>query len=467
MRKKSEYETIKNYINNLGYELVSNTYKDHKQKLILKDTFGYLYIGEWRRIKNNVLQSKFSSYNPYLIDNVKLYFKLMKMNLTIYKYDDKSKIFILVDDDGYFYSKPLKYMTYINGMNSMDKFSVKNSYTIQNIRLWCKLNNKPFELISDRFSRSTDKLKWKCLKEECEEIFKSSWHLIYSGGGCGVCHGKQVGLSNSLAFNYPNLIKEWHPTLNGDLTSRDVTQNSNVDVWWLCQTDLKHEWHTAISSRTFNNSGCPYCSGRYPTEENNLLVCNPNLCEDWDYVKNKKSPKEYTPKSGQYVWWKCNKCGNEWYAQIDNRNKNGCPECSSSKGEKECKRVFISKGFIETNQNDYNKFPKIDKDNNNNNVYFIPQKTFNNLFGLGNGLLSYDFYIPQYNCLIEYQGQYHDGTVSNQTQEQFEYQQEHDRRKREYAENNNIKLLEIWYWDFDIIEEILSEFIGQLSLSDG
>lgn len=38
-------------------------------------------------------------------------------------------------------------------------------------------------------------------------------------------------------------------------------------------------------------------------------------------------------------------------------------------------------------------------------------------------------------------------------EEQFKIQQEHDRRKREYAEKNNIKLLEIWY--YDNIEQIL------------
>jgi hypothetical protein len=35
-------------------------------------------------------------------------------------------------------------------------------------------------------------------------------------------------------------------------------------------------------------------------------------------------------------------------------------------------------------------------------------------------------------------------------------QQEHDKRKKEYAQQNNINLLEIWYWDFDNIEQILN-----------
>lgn len=73
--------------------------------------------------------------------------------------------------------------------------------------------------------------------------------------------------------------------------------------------------------------------------------------------------------------------------------------------------------------------------------------------GINNGLLSYDFYLPKYNLLIEYQAEQHDhqcGIFGS-----FERQQEHDRRKRKYAEEFNISLLEIWYYNFDKIEEIL------------
>lgn len=96
-----------------------------------------------------------------------------------------------------------------------------------------------------------------------------------------------------------------------------------------------------------------------------------------------------------------------------------------------------------------------------NNIYdYTYQKKYKDLTGVNSGLLSYDFYIPQKNILIEYQGEYHDGTAGNQTNEEFIIQQEHDRRKRQYAKDHNIKLLEIWYWDFDNIEEILSRELG-------
>ena len=91
------------------------------------------------------------------------------------------------------------------------------------------------------------------------------------------------------------------------------------------------------------------------------------------------------------------------------------------------------------------------------NIKYIPQKLYNGLIGLGNGSLSYDFYLPDYNLLIECQGEQHEHYCKglHKTKKDFERQLEHDKRKREYAKQHNIKLLEIWYYDIDNIENIL------------
>ena len=90
---------------------------------------------------------------------------------------------------------------------------------------------------------------------------------------------------------------------------------------------------------------------------------------------------------------------------------------------------------------------------------YIYQQYYDGLVGINGGQLSYDFYLPTYNLLIEYQGELHDGTADKQTSEEFEIQKEHDKRKREYAKAHNIDLLEIWYWDFDNIENILYNYL--------
>lgn len=76
--------------------------------------------------------------------------------------------------------------------------------------------------------------------------------------------------------------------------------------------------------------------------------------------------------------------------------------------------------------------------------------------------MSYDFYFPKYNLLIEYQGEQHDHPVKyskNMTdaiaEKRFDKQKENDEKKKDYAEKNNIELLEIWYWDYNNIKDIL------------
>jgi hypothetical protein len=317
-----------------------------KQKRSIKRTHNYKDILNLVESKNYIMVT---TENEILEEKEKQQKALKKTKFTIQ------------DKDGFYY---LASYNQLDCNNSINKFDCSNPYTIQNIKLWCKLNNKQYEIISTEFKNCREKLICKCLKEECGEIFKMTWQNLSQGYNCGYCAGQIVGLSNCLATKNPKLAKEWHPTKNGCLTPYDVT-----------------------------------CGTR----------------------KN--------------VWWKCKECGYEWQANISNRNNgNNCPLCNESKGEKRITELL-----------------------RNNQTPFIPQKEFDGLIGLGGGNLSYDFYIPQYNLLIEYQGIQHEKYVPGlqKSKKDFEKQQEHDRRKREYAKQHGIKLLEIWYYDYDRVEEIL------------
>ena len=64
----------------------------------------------------------------------------------------------------------------------------------------------------------------------------------------------------SLAITHPEKAKEWHPTLNGDLTPNNVTAGSGKKVWWNCPTHGEYE--SMIFNRVKNNNGCPYCAGQ-------------------------------------------------------------------------------------------------------------------------------------------------------------------------------------------------------------
>ena len=138
--------------------------------------------------------------------------------------------------------------------------------------------------------------------------------------------------TDSLQSEYPNLAKQWHPTKNSSLTADTVTPHSGQKVWWLCSNG--HEWNAVINSRS-RGMGCPYCAGQKPTADRNLATQYPNLVKEWDWIKNNHwRPEDFTPRSSEKLWWKCEK-GHSWQATISNRTrpdfKGGCPCCSNRK----------------------------------------------------------------------------------------------------------------------------------------
>lgn len=125
----------------------------------------------------------------------------------------------------------------------------------------------------------------------------------------------------------PELAKQWHPSKNGRLTSRDVSLGSGLKAWWICSKG--HEWEALVASRV-RGLGCPFCSNKAVCDDNCLATINPALAKDWHPSKNLHlTPKDVTPKSGKKVWWICEK-GHEWGAIIYSRSAgNGCPYCSN------------------------------------------------------------------------------------------------------------------------------------------
>ena len=89
---------------------------------------------------------------------------------------------------------------------------------------------------------------------------------------------------NSLEIVNPELAKQWHPTLNGDLKPDAVTFGSHKKVWWLC--DKNHEWEAVIGDRS-NGSGCGVCSGnKVLIGFNDLQTLKPDLAAQWHPILN-------------------------------------------------------------------------------------------------------------------------------------------------------------------------------------
>ena len=118
-----------------------------------------------------------------------------------------------------------------------------------------------------------------------------------------------------------------------------------------------------------------------------------------------------------------------------------CPHCTESYGEKVIREILIS-----------------------NNIQLIPQKTFNGFYFDDNRRAKprFDFYLPDFNLLIEYDGEQHfkphafgsDQSEGTKRGNLLECQRR-DSIKTQYCIDNNIRLLRISYLDVDMISDIL------------
>lgn len=193
---------------------------------------------------------------------------------------------------------------------------------------WLDEENLP--LTPDTISYGSKKnVWWQC---KYGHKWESKVFTRTSGSGCPYCsHKRPVKGVNDFATLHPELLKEWHPTLNGDLVPEDFLPRSNQKIWWQCENG--HTWKTSIKSRVQQN-GCPYCGGKkLIVGENDLASRNPEIAQEWHPDKNGTlTPDQVMSGSNKIVWWRCSK-GHEWKARVGARTSKhtGCPYCSGKK----------------------------------------------------------------------------------------------------------------------------------------
>ena len=111
----------------------------------------------------------------------------------------------------------------------------------------------------------------------------------------------------------------------------------------------------------------------------------------------------------------------------------GCPKCTSSKGER---RIIAL----------------LDK----YNIRYEFQRTFNGCLSINKVKLKFDFYLPEYNRCVEFDGEQHYKAVEYfGGTDGFNKLKENDNIKNEYCYKNNIELIRIPYYEYKNIEKIL------------
>ncbi len=199
---------------------------------------------------------------------------------------------------------------------------------------WDDIKNKnlsPHEITPN----SNKSVWWRCDKGKDHEWKAQVISRTARGTGCPVCAGKKVTPSNSLKVLNPDLSKEWHIELNGELTPDMITEGSKKKVWWKCSKEEDHVWSASVASRAGRGNNCPYCAGQAIAPSNSLNTLRPDIAKEWHPTKNKDvSPDTLGIGSGKSVWWLCHKgADHEWKAQVISRTTRGtgCPVCAGKK----------------------------------------------------------------------------------------------------------------------------------------
>ena len=170
---------------------------------------------------------------------------------------------------------------------------------------------------------------WKGM---CGHEWEASILNRVNGARCPYCFGKKIqkGFNDFESF-YPELAKEWHPTLNGALKPDQISKFSGIDYWWQCEKG--HSWNTSASQRAKGRT-CPYCSQRKViVGETDLASKHPEVARLWHPAKNGAlSPQQVSAISYKTVWW-LGDCGHEWQDSISRfiQRKHKCPYCSKRK----------------------------------------------------------------------------------------------------------------------------------------
>lgn len=143
---------------------------------------------------------------------------------------------------------------------------------------------------------------------------------------------------------------------------------------------------------------------------------------------------------------KCCNCNNIFETSFNSfyytRNKFAqcCPDCSKKYSSGEIK----IKHFLEKMK-----------------INYIPQYRFEDC--KDKNTLPFDFYLPDYNAIIEFDGEQHYSPISfGNNESNYEYIKLHDEYKNKYCQENNILLIRIPYYKFNSIEEIITKNIINL-----
>jgi len=166
-------------------------------------------------------------------------------------------------------------------------------------------------------------------------------------------------------------------------------------------------------------------------QDNNLLLLE-------KYIGTRTGNRKDVGNEKKYYTFKCITCGSVFKDHLFGKRIPVCKQCFPSNRSKGENKIY---NFLKKE-----------------NISFINEKTFENC--KDTNLLPFDFYLPEHNTLIEYDGRHHFEIIKHfGGEEKFKKTVLHDKIKNEFAEKNEYNLIRISYKDYNKVEKIVMEVI--------
>lgn len=248
--------------------------------------------------------------------------------------------------------------------------------------------------------------------------------------GCPLCGHEKIG--DNRRWDTEDFIKESKEIHGADKFDYSKVKyvNDKTNVILICKKHNKEFEQTPCNHKK-SVFGCPDCASdnnklvRYNTDEYIKAARNTHG-ELYSYEKS-----VYTGMANK-IEITCKKHGSFWQEAAAHVKGQGCPNCCSSKGE-----IAIKK-FLD-----------------NKNIKYTQQKTFGDC--KHKGLLKFDFYLDDYNTVVEFHGRQHFEPVTYfGGQNGFEGTRERDKIKKDYCDTVGIKLVELTDPSEESIFKVLS-----------
>lgn len=304
----------------------------------------------------------------------------------------------------------------------------KGLHTKENIKKMLKEKHPNIEILSD-FKNLSSKVLCRCKK--CGYEWEAVINNLKRNNGCPCCNDRFNWDTNS--FNNFIIKNKKEFEILGEYKGyyeKILTKCKRCGtIWEPTPVGLIHD-----------NYCCPTCTSKIMSEKHTLSY--EEFIERMDKIKTIKVIGGKYENAQSIMKFKCLKCGHIWEAKASliSREFNGCPHCNISKGE--------------------NKIEEFLKENK---INFIPQKKFKNCKDIK--VLPFDFYLPNYNMCIEFDGKQHflptsfkgEHATEKEKWEKLRITKFHDKIKEGFCVFNNIKLIRISYLEFNKIEDILKK----------